>query len=986
MLLLDAASRDPTKTSGLRAKMRAEGERRWQALGRSVRAAIIKQDLLRQLPHTDKTEGFSLWLRRELDHKVLSYDGGWLRSYIKQAAEIAQAHARQYVDAMHDPMRVSQMETLAISELRGITAAAQQAITRSVTESMMAGRSPTRTANAVSAVVRRMRVRTEAMAEWVVAKTHAAVTLSAFRNAGVERVGIIPERVRGVGRDGSKRVGWHRAGAGWLARDGIGMVRAGSEHHHSTDGDLPGHEFHGRKLGDARHWFGALSFTHDVYDPDEPRDERGRWTVGSETGLQGAHALKEAEARGIFEGRLGSKRQGKWGDFEQQSVLLKPTDIPRGWKMIENRQGKRTYYDPKYAESYQLVPDVEGVKPKDVARGSFDDVKAEPGKIYRGMSYEEYQAALERGHFVSRGDYNIGEAQKGLTFYSTDPRQAQAYAQGFAPWMYKATPSRPAVIVEVADPGKHIDLPELGRTTTEVAVRERIPIGSISRVWLGRPYIVEEHQVDINRDKYHGTSVGGGTSYSSSVRWEEQHQGPGEALDARRGGGPGSRSSREETPSAAVIRAAERLEARLEKQFPGEVEVLTAADDLVCEECLAASEDGPYTLDQAEGLVPLHPFCRCICPGTVIEGEILVGSKAFYSGPIVNLITASGKRLRLTINHPVMTHSGLVPAGTLRKGDKLFSERNWARIAPTNDKDHGPSIVENIFETLARVGILEVNPSAMDLHGETESIKGDVQLVASDRRLLGDVAKVVSYSLSNSSLKVADCTFEGRAVSIGELPVASNLSHSRPLDAFLFGRCADFGAVALQKTDNSATVHLVLPRQLQDRGTASVGTGDLFLDFANSLSSFESDRYARSLLPRSAGLGHGGKTGLYALRHVSKRDTGSTEFLPDTVMTDANFVPDHSAAHAFGIHFDDLVAVERSWFRGHVYDLQSTTGYLIADGIAIGNCAFVPAEDARFAHDFNPYHVPAGSSEGGQFTSGEGGGGAPAQEPPVDRR
>jgi hypothetical protein len=194
---LNDAGRDPTKTFAIRAKMRAEGERRWQQLGRSVREAIIKQDLLRQLPHTDKTEGFSLWLRRELDRDVLGYDGGWLRSYIKQAAAIAQKHAHQYApNGQHDPLRAASMETLAISELRGITAAAQQAITRSVTESMLAGRSPTRTANAVSAVVRRMRVRTEAMAEYAVAKTHAVTTLSAFRNAGVSNVGIIPERVR----------------------------------------------------------------------------------------------------------------------------------------------------------------------------------------------------------------------------------------------------------------------------------------------------------------------------------------------------------------------------------------------------------------------------------------------------------------------------------------------------------------------------------------------------------------------------------------------------------------------------------------------------------------------------------------------------------------------------------------------------------------------------------------------------------------------
>jgi hypothetical protein len=41
------------------------------------------------------------------------------------------------------------------------------------------------------------------------------------------------------------------------------------------------------------------------------------------------------------------------------------------------------------------------------------------------------------------------------------------------------------------------------------------------------------------------------------------------------------------------------------------VEVLTAGDDAVCEECQDISDDGPYTLDEAERLIPLHPRCRC---------------------------------------------------------------------------------------------------------------------------------------------------------------------------------------------------------------------------------------------------------------------------------------------------------------------------------------------------------------------------------------
>lgn len=41
------------------------------------------------------------------------------------------------------------------------------------------------------------------------------------------------------------------------------------------------------------------------------------------------------------------------------------------------------------------------------------------------------------------------------------------------------------------------------------------------------------------------------------------------------------------------------------------VEVLTAGDDDVCPICEDLSEEGPYTLDQAEGLIPAHIHCRC---------------------------------------------------------------------------------------------------------------------------------------------------------------------------------------------------------------------------------------------------------------------------------------------------------------------------------------------------------------------------------------
>lgn len=42
-----------------------------------------------------------------------------------------------------------------------------------------------------------------------------------------------------------------------------------------------------------------------------------------------------------------------------------------------------------------------------------------------------------------------------------------------------------------------------------------------------------------------------------------------------------------------------------------QVNVLTAGDDLVCFECEDISNSGPYSIDEALGLIPAHPNCRC---------------------------------------------------------------------------------------------------------------------------------------------------------------------------------------------------------------------------------------------------------------------------------------------------------------------------------------------------------------------------------------
>jgi hypothetical protein len=42
------------------------------------------------------------------------------------------------------------------------------------------------------------------------------------------------------------------------------------------------------------------------------------------------------------------------------------------------------------------------------------------------------------------------------------------------------------------------------------------------------------------------------------------------------------------------------------------VKVVTMEDEAVCQRCQDAAEDSPYTLEQAQALLPVHPHCRCL--------------------------------------------------------------------------------------------------------------------------------------------------------------------------------------------------------------------------------------------------------------------------------------------------------------------------------------------------------------------------------------
>src|SRR3990167_132096 len=96
-----------------------------------------------------------------------------------------------------------------------------------------------------------------------------------------------------------------------------------------------------------------------------------------------------------------------------------------------------------------------------------------------------------------------------------------------------------------------------------------------------------------------------------------------------------------------------------------------AADPRVDETCLANEAQGWVAIGSlfvsGHDTVPAHP--NCLVGGTLVTAKgVSAHTGRWYEGDIVVIRTASGKELRATTNHPILTGQGLVAAGLLNEG------------------------------------------------------------------------------------------------------------------------------------------------------------------------------------------------------------------------------------------------------------------------------------------------------------------------------
>ena len=129
---------------------------------------------------------------------------------------------------------------------------------------------------------------------------------------------------------------------------------------------------------------------------------------------------------------------------------------------------------------------------------------------------------------------------------------------------------------------------------------------------------------------------------------------------------------------------------------------------------------GPNSL--ANSWLNIHP--NCLVPGgTILAEGVVAHTSREYHGPIIILETASGHKITVTPNHPILTSEGFVAAGKLKKGAKIIETTSKYRLlfgkAP-NDINV-PTRIEQISHSIVEAcggSAIRVKGSAVQFHGD----------------------------------------------------------------------------------------------------------------------------------------------------------------------------------------------------------------------------------------------------------------------------
>lgn len=353
-----------------------------------------------------------------------------------------------------------------------------------------------------------------------------------------------------------------------------------------------------------------------------------------------------------------------------------------------------------------------------------------------------------------------------------------------------------------------------------------------------------------------------------------------------------------------------------------------------CEQCAPLEGQDWDVNDPDAPSVPRHPNCFPGSTRVSICGVLQAVYRRHYAGEMVQVWTLDydTEVFTVTPNHPVLTSRGWVPAGEVEEGDDLVRGAFAEWMGADHHVDDPELSLEEIFEAASNAGFVErVAGSTMDFHGDGNL--EEVQIVRVDRQLLNEVVASPHQHPVHRSLSVTDCAVPFQSClgclfvrSLGMCAAQQGISpvavKTLPTQEVGFGTRAWCEAGSSDERSDSTALDPELVRQRDLRYPLGVQADDL-------------PRIVRMLT--EAGESRGSALS-------SKLDSSFLQCPDDDRLTGSDDPTDRPDAVPFFIEMARVVGVKRTWFAGHVYNLQTSSGFYTTGKIPVRNCrcAIVP--------------------------------------------
>jgi SPP1 gp7 family putative phage head morphogenesis protein len=322
---------------------------------------------------------------------------------------------------------------------------------------------------------------------------------------------------------------------------------------------------------------------------------------------------------------------------------------------------------------------------------------------------------------------------------------------------------------------------------------------------------------------------------------------------------------------------------------------------------------------------------NCFPAGERVDCTPAGGSKALYSGQIIEIRTFGGNRLAVTPNHPVLTEHGWIAAGQIEEGDNLICAGGDIEPPASTaiDNQYCKALVEDIFDSLSAHGSGSLEPADLDFYGDGQFFQGEIQIVGRDR-FLSSVEQATGRKL------------RFKKSFVDSLAQALALSDSCQFNAhLLLGANLDLGLfqqiLGVRFADANLSANHGMPQSLP------IQLKYHWEQLAATLAGFFSKGCGdNSMLPQPLLIG-GGNPSLpfksFLLGSTSPFNASFGKQSVDWVTTAPINLGKLQDAVAREIFVDQVVRVSKlDGFHGYVYDFTTANGLIISDQIITSNC------------------------------------------------